>query len=34
MEISNLTPYIPNQDNTSKLSNKLESAYTEKTIKS
>ena len=30
MEISNITPYIPSQDNTSKLSNKLESAYTEK----
>lgn len=30
MEIGNITPYIPTQDNTSKLSGKLTSAYTEK----
>ena len=30
MEIGNITPYIPTQDNTSKLSVKMESAYTEK----
>ncbi len=30
MEIGNITPYIPTQDNTSKLSGKLTSAYTDK----
>ena len=30
MEIGNITPYISTQDNTSKLSGKLTSAYTEK----
>lgn len=30
MEIGNITPYIPAQDNTSKLSGKLTSAYTDK----
>ena len=30
MDIGGITPYIPAQDNTSKLSVKMESAYTEK----
>lgn len=30
MDIGNITPYIPSQDNTSNLTSKLESAYTEK----